>query len=276
MELTEKQIQNYALYEIEEMLKRNGYTLADYEGMPVPERTVVEKGMNSLIAEELTYDVNEMKVEHDRLYPCLTDEQRNVYHSIMDAISSGNGGVFFIYGYGGMGKTFLWRTLCSAIRGRGEIVLPVASSGIASLLLPRGRTAHSRFGIPLQVDETSMCNKIYPGSDLAGLLMNTKLIIWDEAPMTNKFCFEALDRSLRDIVRRPDDSSSDKPFGGLVVVFGGDFRQILPVVPKGSRHDIVHASLCSSKKIWSSCTVLKLTKNMRLQVCFQTLYSLYI
>ena len=84
--------------------------------------------------------------------------------------------------------------------------------------------------------------------------------------MTNRFCFEALDRSLRDIMRGSDCRESDKPFGGLVVVFGGDFRQILPVVPKGSRQDIVHASLSSSKRVWSSCKVLKLTKNMRLQV----------
>ena len=63
-----------------------------------------------------------------------------------------------------------------------------------------------------------------------------------------------------------DDFDLGKPFGDLVVVFGGDFLQILLVVPKGSRHDIVHASLCSSRNIWKSCTVLKLTKNMRLQV----------
>ena len=81
--------------------------------------------------------------------------------------------------------------------------------------------------------------------------------------MTNKYCFEALDRSIRDIARGRADFDPEKPFGGLVVVFGGDFREILPV---GSRYDIVHASLCSSRKIWSSCTVLRLTKNMRLQV----------
>ena len=78
--------------------------------------------------------------------------------------------------------------------------------------------------------------------------------------MTNKHCFEALDRSLRDVMRRPDD-----PFGGLVVIFGGDFKQILPVFPGGSRFDIVNASLCSLI-LWDSFEVLKLTKNMRLEV----------
>ncbi|KAL6517869.1 hypothetical protein OROMI_033570 [Orobanche minor] len=56
----------------------------------------------------------------------------------MYAVDKGVGGVFFLYGYGGTGKTFIWRTLCSALRGRGDIVLRVASSGIASLLLPKG------------------------------------------------------------------------------------------------------------------------------------------
>ncbi|XP_074310825.1 uncharacterized protein LOC141646777 [Silene latifolia] len=82
--------------------------------------------------------------------------------------------------------------------------------------------------------------------------------------MTNKFCVKALDRSLRDVMRFHNPQCADQPFGGKVVVFGGDFRQILPVVPKGSRQDIVHAALNSSY-LWNSCTMLKLTKNMRLQ-----------
>ncbi|XP_048503051.1 uncharacterized protein LOC125498808 [Beta vulgaris subsp. vulgaris] len=83
----------------------------------------------------------------------------------------------------------------------GEIVLPVASSGIASLFLPKGRTAHSRFGLPLNVCENSTCVGIRPSSDLVALLMRTKLIIWDEAPMMHKYCFETLDRSLKDIMQ---------------------------------------------------------------------------
>ncbi|XP_057248138.1 uncharacterized protein LOC130590152 [Beta vulgaris subsp. vulgaris] len=187
-----------------------------------------------------------------------------IYREVLDAVSSEEGGLFFVYGYGGTGKTYVWKTLCAAIRKKGEIVLPVASSGIASLLLPRGRTAHSRFGIPLNVNENSTCAGIRPGSELADLLIKTKLIIWDEAPMMHKYCFEALDRSLRDIMRSVDRDNLHRPFGGKVVVFGGDLRQILPVVPKGSRQDIVFATVNSSY-LWDSCKVLTLTRNMRLQ-----------
>ncbi|XP_056688054.1 uncharacterized protein [Spinacia oleracea] len=57
----------------------------------------------------------------------------------------------------------------------------------------------------------------------------------------------------------------EQPFGGKVVVFGGDFRQILPVIPKGSRQDIVFAAINSSY-LWDFCRVLSLTQNMRLQL----------
>ncbi|XP_057251738.1 uncharacterized protein LOC125498657 [Beta vulgaris subsp. vulgaris] len=167
----------------------------------------------------------------------------------MDSVNGQSGGVFFVYGYGGTGKTYIWRTLCAAIRKMGEIVLPVASS--AALLLPKGRTAHS---------------SIRPGSDLAALLMRTNLIIWDnEAPMMHKYCFEALDRSLKDIMQAVDRDNLHRPFGGKVV-FGGDLRQIFPVIPKGTRQDIVFATLNSSF-LWDLCKVLKLTRNMRLQSC---------
>jgi ATP-dependent DNA helicase PIF1 len=154
----------------------------------------------------------------------------------------------------------MWRTLASALRSKGEIVLTVASSGIASLLLPGGRTAHSKFKIPVPTFENSTCN-INGESDHAELLRQTKLIIWDEAPMCHKYTFETLDRTLRDVVK--DEEDKNKIFGGKVVVFGGDFRQILPVIPRGSRSDIVHASINASK-IWDHCQVLTLTKNMRL------------
>jgi len=115
-------------------------------------------------------------------------------------------------------------------------------------LLPRERTTHSKFKIPVTTFENSTCN-IEGGSELAHLLKYTKLIIWDEAPMAHWFCFEALDRTLKDIL------STNKKFCGKVLVFGGGFRQILTVVPRGNRADIVHATINSSY-IWDSCEVL--------------------
>ncbi|XP_011048533.1 PREDICTED: uncharacterized protein LOC105142549 [Populus euphratica] len=144
----------------------------------------------------------------------------------------------------------------------GLIDLAVASSGIASLLLPGGRTAHLRFKIPLTVSDTSSC-EIKKKTDLARLLEMTSLIVWDEAPMNNRCCFEALDRSLRDVLTNGNDLPNDKPFGGKSILLGGDFRQILPVILGGTKEDIVHASLCSSV-LWSKFKVLTLTEIRRL------------
>ena len=73
--------------------------------------------------------------------------------------------------------------------------------------------------------------------------------------MQHRHIHEAVDRTFQDI------RHSDKPFGGLSVVFGGDFKQILPVIVKGSRAQIVGACIQRSQ-LWRSVKVLKLTQNM--------------
>ncbi|KAI3769882.1 hypothetical protein L6452_00996 [Arctium lappa] len=83
--------------------------------------------------------------------------------------------------------------------------------------------------------------------------------------MVHRHTFEALDRSMNDIFGSQGIIDSEMLFGGKVVVFGGDFRQILSVIPNASRQDIVNASL-SSSYIWEKCKVIRLTKNMRLTV----------
>ncbi|XP_023734360.2 uncharacterized protein LOC111882234 [Lactuca sativa] len=264
LSLNEDQLKNLTLFEIEQVLLQNNSSLKNYKNMPIPDLDSVSSSNNQLITEELEYDITAMKTEFDRMFLALTNEQRHIFLDIMSAVKENKGGVFFVYGYGGTGKTFLWKTISAAIRKDCHIVLNVASSGIASLLLPGGRTAHSRFIIPFELTEDSVC-RINPDSDLASLLRKTSLIIWDEAPMVHKHAFEALDRSLKDVFKSENSSNSDIPFGGKVIVFGGDFRQILPVIPGGSRQNIVNASL-SSSYLWQHCKIHKLTKNMRLTV----------
>ncbi|WVZ63168.1 hypothetical protein U9M48_012823 [Paspalum notatum var. saurae] len=81
----------------------------------------------------------------------------------------------------------------------------------------------------------------------------------DEASMTKRHAVEALDNSLCDIMDRPR-----LPFGGKTMVFGGDSRQVLPVIRKGTRSQIVAASLRKSY-IWESMAHLKLVRNMTAQ-----------
>jgi ATP-dependent DNA helicase PIF1 len=121
-------------------------------------------------------------------------------------------------------------------------VLCVASSGIAALLLPGGRTSHSRLSIPIQVKKTSTCH-IKKNSDPADLIRNTTLIIWDEVPMQHRHCLEAVDRTFRDIL--------DKYvlFGGLPVVIGDNFAQIPSVVTLDGRPETVETSLVMSAEV---------------------------
>ncbi|XP_019195835.1 PREDICTED: uncharacterized protein LOC109189678 [Ipomoea nil] len=261
--LTDSHKMNFALVEIEKLLSNHGKSLKDYPEMPTANFGALNVIANRFIQEELAYDCGEQEKENQELVRQLTDEQKAIYNEVLTDLDRQEGGLFFVFGYGGTGMTFLWRALSSALRSKSQIVLNVASSGIASLLLPGGRTAHSRFAIPIAVNEDSTCN-IRNGSELAELLVQTKLIIWDEAPMMHKFCFEALDRTIRDLMRFINPRSSDMTFGGKTVVLGGDFRQILPVIPKGTRPDIVRASI-SSSYLWKSCKVLRLTKNLHLK-----------
>ncbi|XP_076923279.1 uncharacterized protein LOC143585354 [Bidens hawaiensis] len=182
--------------------------LRRHQQMPFLDMETISRATNPLMVEELSYDTEIMNNEFNNLFDSLTDEQRG--------------------------------TLSASIRSKGEVVFNVASSGIASLLLEGGRTAHSRFLIPINLTEDSICP--------------TSLIIWDEAPMIHKHAFEALDRTLNDVMNGDSANTSETLFGGKVVVFGGDFWQILPVVTNGTRSDCVNACINSSY-IWSMCKI---------------------
>ena len=137
----------------------------------------------------------------------------------------------------------------------GRIAIATATSGIAASIMPGGRTSHSRFKIPINIQDDSMCN-FSKQSGTAELLKRSSLIIWDEVAMTKRQAVEALDRSLQDI------TGCGSPFGGKVVVFGGDFRQVLPVVRHGSRAQITDATLKKSY-LWQDIKHIKLWRNMR-------------
>jgi hypothetical protein len=73
-------------------------------------------------------------------------------------VTNKEGKLFFVYGSGGTSKTFVWTMFLSHLQGQGKIVLAVASSGITSLVFLGGKTAHSRFKIPINLHDESTCN----------------------------------------------------------------------------------------------------------------------
>lgn len=80
--------------------------------------------------------------------------------------------------------------------------------------------------------------------------------------MMHKHTFDAVDRPLRDIMKQVDPWRQSVPFGGKVMVSGGDFRQVTPVVHRGSRAQISAASMRHAK-FWQHAHQMRLTMNMR-------------
>ena len=177
-----------------------GQSLKDYPPLTLPDNNVFTEIGNRLIQEEMYYDQSKLRSEHSVLCAGLNNYQRRIYVSIMNVVNTQSGGLFFIYEHGGTGKIYLYKTILSVVRSERKIALAIASSGIAALLLPGGRTAHSRLHIPINLTEESTC-EVKPGTHAAELLSKASIIIWDEAPMAHKQCFEAVDRTLKDIMR---------------------------------------------------------------------------
>lgn len=111
----------------------------------------------------------------DRLNP----RQQYTYDAILSSVINHKGTTFFLIGSAGTGKTFLYNIVATKCRSLGNIVVVVASSGIASMLLVGGQMAYSTFNIPLNVLENSICG-FNRHSQHAKLFKETKLVIWNK------------------------------------------------------------------------------------------------
>ncbi len=254
VELSIEQIESWALHSLWDALAKFSKTLKDF-CLPTPSIAFDRLETNRLLKVERDYNVEVLQAEVVMAIESLNDGQSAAYNGVIDAYAANHAKVIFIDGPGGTGKTYIENLILNAVRSRGDIALAVASSGIAALLFSGRRTTHSNLKIPITLDCTSFCY-IRKQDDLAMLIRQTKLILWDKAPMTNKLAFEAVDRTLRDLTGR------NEPFGGIVFVMSGDFRQVLPVIPRGSHADIVSTSIKNSY-LWEFVEVFHLSKNMR-------------
>ncbi|CAN0880288.1 ATP-dependent DNA helicase PIF1 [Linum grandiflorum] len=246
---------------LETLLHTYSTRLAHYH-LPVPNRNTLRTSGSEFLQRHFSYNTASQAAESQSYHSSLNEQQLHAYTEIMDSVTNSKGKFFFLHGHGDTGKTFLYNCIISKVRSSGKIALVVASSGIAATLLLDGVTAHSCFKIPLKVDHLSTCN-IKKGTELAELFKIAALIVWDEAPMIHRLSFEALDRTLCDIMDVPLMGPNYRPFGGKTVILGGDFRQTLPVVPNRGREDNINASLPRSY-LWNYCKLLHLTINMRI------------
>lgn len=188
------------------------------------------------------------------------DHVQNAYNTVMQRVTSGNGGIIFLDAPGGTGKTFLLNLILADIRQQNEIAIAVASSGIAATLLDGGRTAHAAFKLPLDLQraDNPTCN-LSKRSGMATVLKTCKIIIWDECTMAHKKSLEALDRTLRDF------RGNQQLMGNALILLAGDFRQTLPVIPKSTPADELNACLKASL-LWRNVKKITLSTNMRVHL----------
>ena len=199
---------NSCLCQIETMLgDMMNKSLGDF-GLPKP-NIGKEKHLKNLLIE--TYVANE-----DDLRPEVAEEffhanhkllnkcQKNVFNRIKDLIENKNndGKIIFLDAPGGTRKPFTLNVIISWTRMNNLEVAATATSGIAATLLHLGRTAHNRFKILVDdLKPRSTCN-VARQSETAKCLSNISLAIIDKGPMLHRLCYEAIDRTMKDMVKK--------------------------------------------------------------------------
>ncbi|XP_020188388.1 uncharacterized protein [Aegilops tauschii subsp. strangulata] len=204
------EVEQIVLLDIRGMLQSMGKDIVDFALPTIDDAFDPTEGEAREVIEETTV---EFDMDDTKLVSSLNLEQRAAYDEILTTVERGDGGVFFVDGPGGTGKTFLYRAMLAKVRSQGKIGIATATSGVAASIMPGGRTAHSRFKIPLSCDDGASCS-FTKQSGTTKLLRMALLIIWAEASMTKRQAVEALDNSMRDIM-----GIRDRPFGGKTVVF---------------------------------------------------------
>lgn len=154
----------------------------------------------------------------------------------------------------GTGKSFLLQSVANEIRRRGDFVAICATTAIAAMIYPGGRTAHSIFQIP--IDEMLDVSEINLPGPVKDFLNKIKLIIWDELPMAHKENIEFVDKLLRRV------RNSEEAFGGILFIGCGDWRQIAPVVINGGKQDIIDTCFKSST-LWVNFETHMLSLSIR-------------
>ncbi|XP_020147860.1 uncharacterized protein [Aegilops tauschii subsp. strangulata] len=171
------EVEQIVLLDIRGMLQSMGKDIADFALPCIDDAFDPTEGEAREVIEEsnVDFDINDTK-----LASSLNSEQRAAYDEILVSVERGDGGVFFVDGPGGTGKTFLYRVLLAKVRSKGNIAIATATSGVAASIMPGGRTAHSRFKIPLSCNDGASCT-FTKQSGTAKLLRMASLILWDEA-----------------------------------------------------------------------------------------------
>ena len=203
----------------------------------------------------------------EKQYRSLNEKQKAIVDNVLQLISneiiepqttqSTYDNCMYINGIGGSGKTFIYSTLYYLLKAKNICMMSMAFTGIASILLPKGKTVHKTFHLPVPLHSDSTSNLKMQSKD-AQNIKNAKLIVWDEALMAPRYALEIIDMTLKELM------NNELPFGGKIIILGGDDRQLLPVLPSATRNEIINISLKSSH-LWKYFRKFTLSQNMRIE-----------
>lgn len=115
-------LKDMVLQELHELFLKNGHSPSNYNFPPLTGSTS-SAFENRLVGEELSYNVPKLLVESPRLYERLNNDQHTAYHRIVDNVTIGPPALYFVCGYGGTGKTFLWTSITAYLRSQHLVVL---------------------------------------------------------------------------------------------------------------------------------------------------------
>ena len=252
-----------ALHDIDHRLHSVGKSISDFQLPDYPDYDA-EEFKNRALRQALAFDAGTEADMAAQRVPKLSDEQRAVFDAVMSAVSAPaanpRGNCFYVDGPGGSGKTFLYEALIHSVRSTGKISLACAMSGIAAQLLPGGATAHSLFGLPIDMPKFAATSSIRAQEPRAEVLRRAVLILWDEASMVPLAALDCVERLLRDL------TGDSRAFGGKVLVLGGDFRQLLPVMPGANEPEQVANTILQHFSMRQNHMArFSLTTNMRLR-----------
>ena len=192
------------------------------------------KGVKGIVIEEKQTKVCEPNPLPENID--LSEEQEKV----IDIYDKGEN--LFMTGPGGVGKSYLIHLLIDRFKGKKNIQV-CAMTGVASELLNcDAKTIHSWSGSGLVSgkQEKVLINILHNKKTVKNW-KNVDILIIDEVSMMSVKLFEVLDKAGRKIRR------VDKPFGGIQLVFSGDFYQLPPI---SEYNDIEGSKFCFESKDW--------------------------
>lgn len=203
---------------------------------PVSENRIRTRSMSKSDPQPL---INELEEQSQALRkPALSDDQQYAFEKYLQ------GENVFITGPGGTGKSYLIKSIVEDLESKGEKYAVCAMTGCAAVLLGCGaKTIHSWAGIGIaKGTQEEIVRKAVDNKYTMGRWRSIKTLIIDEVSMMSVKVFEILGM-IGKLTRR----MHFLPFGGLQVIFLGDFYQLPPV---GRPDEPETTRFCFESPLW--------------------------